>query len=403
MIQGLIVLNHPTYVFERWHGTLLFFSVVLVAVLINLIISNWLPKVEGAYLILHILGFGAILITVAELAPHSDISTVFSTFLNEGGFSSQGLSFMVGLTGLAFAFVGADCAVHMSEEIANASVNVPRSIVLSIVINGLMGFGMLLVTLLGLGNIDTVLETPTGYPFIAIFLQATNSFKGTTAMTAIIIALAIGSSIGFIATSSRMIWSFARDRGLPFSDQLSEVDRRTSIPVYAILTTTIVSCLLALINIGSSSVFNDVISLSIAGFYLTYICSAGVLLYRRCTGGIRFPTAHETTTIDTATNEYVLYWGPFRIPGIWGILNNIFALCYLFVIFFFSFWPSSIPTTASTMNYSSLVFGAMVLFSSAYYILWGRKTYKGPTVEIEGYELEGISNSDSGMPKGADL
>ena len=111
----------------------------------------------------------------------------------------------------------------MSEEIENPAMAVPRSIITSIIIDGLLGFGILLATLFGIGNIDAILRSPTGYPYMEIFLQATGSLKATTAMISIIITLSVGATIGDIATSSRMIWSFARDRGLPFSDFLSKV------------------------------------------------------------------------------------------------------------------------------------------------------------------------------------
>ena len=111
----------------------------------------------------------------------------------------------------------------MSEEIENAAITVPRSIITSIIVNGCLGFGILMATLFGLGNIDAVLNSPTGYPYMEIFLQATGSIKGTTAMASIIVALAFCATIGFVATSSRMIWSFARDRGLSFSGFLSKV------------------------------------------------------------------------------------------------------------------------------------------------------------------------------------
>lgn len=114
----------------------------------------------------------------------------------------------------------------MSEEIENPSVSVPRSIVTSILINGCLGFGILMATLFGIGNLDNVLKSPTGFPFMEIFLQATRSTAGTTALTSLVVALAICATIGLIATSSRMTWSFARDRGLPFSKILSKVGSR---------------------------------------------------------------------------------------------------------------------------------------------------------------------------------
>ena len=42
-------------------------------------------------------------------------------------------------------------------------------------------------------------------------------------MTIIVILLTWSASIGFLATASRMIWSFARDRGLPFNRFICKV------------------------------------------------------------------------------------------------------------------------------------------------------------------------------------
>lgn len=113
----------------------------------------------------------------------------------------------------------------MAEEIHNPAVNIPRAIIGSVFLNGLMGFGIMIATLFGLGDIHTVLKTPTGYPFMQIFFQATESVGGSTAMASIIVASGFFASLGFIATSSRMVWSFARDRALPFSSFLSKVRR----------------------------------------------------------------------------------------------------------------------------------------------------------------------------------
>ena len=111
----------------------------------------------------------------------------------------------------------------MSEEIQNPSVNVPRSMMTGITLNSFLGFGMLLAVLFCLGDVDAALQTPTGYPFIEIFQQAVGTIGGATAMTTIVVALGICGTIGFLASSSRMTWAFARDRGLPGWAQLSKV------------------------------------------------------------------------------------------------------------------------------------------------------------------------------------
>lgn len=111
----------------------------------------------------------------------------------------------------------------MSEEIENANINVPRSIFVSMLLNGVMGFAILLATMFSLGDINAALDSPTKYPFIEIFTQATGSAAGGTGMTIVITIMVFAATIGFTATSSRMIWAFARDKGLPFSSFLSKV------------------------------------------------------------------------------------------------------------------------------------------------------------------------------------
>ena len=106
LIQGMIVLNHPQYNPQRWQGTFLLWAVILVAVFINTVISSLLPMLEGLILIIHVLGFFAIMIPLVYTSSHGSASTVFTSFVNEGGWSSQGLSFWVGIIGNVFAFLG---------------------------------------------------------------------------------------------------------------------------------------------------------------------------------------------------------------------------------------------------------------------------------------------------------
>ncbi|KAK6597771.1 amino acid transporter [Botrytis cinerea] len=263
---------------------LLFWAVILFAVSINTIVSSLLPKFEGLILILHICGFFAILITLVILGPHDTSKDVFTVWLNSGGWSTQGLSFFVGLTGNVFAFVGADGAFHMSEEIRNPSLVVPRSIMLSIIINGSMGFAMVIALLLCIGDIDAALATNTGYPYMEIFLQATRSVSGAAVMASIIAILGICATVGTLASTSRMFWSFSRDRGLPEWRTLQKVNTRTTIPLYAIAVTTVIACLLSITTVGSATAFKDVISLSVSGLYSSYLICAVLLLYRRVTG-----------------------------------------------------------------------------------------------------------------------
>lgn len=103
----------------------------------------------------------------------------------------------------------------MAEEVKDASVAIPRAIMLSVLINGTLGFSMLIAVLFCLEDVDAALNSATGYPFMEIFYQATDSVSGALGMTSILLIIAICSVIGMLAATSRQFWSFARDRAVP--------------------------------------------------------------------------------------------------------------------------------------------------------------------------------------------
>ncbi|KAL8868546.1 MAG: hypothetical protein Q9174_004919, partial [Haloplaca sp. 1 TL-2023] len=123
-IQALIQLNNPDYMPEQWQGTLLFWACVLIAVLVNTVLGKTLPMIETFMLVIHVLGFFAILIPLVyvcisslhlwlccqidlsemQMAPKkASAHDVFTQFQNAGGYPSDGLSFLVGLIGTVFA------------------------------------------------------------------------------------------------------------------------------------------------------------------------------------------------------------------------------------------------------------------------------------------------------------
>lgn len=90
--------------------------------------------------------------------------------------------------------------------------------VFTILINGSLAFGILLAILFKIGDVESALNTPTGYPIIEIFYQATGSTRAATAMMSALIVIGFTSAFGCLAATSRLTWAFARDRGLPFSE-----------------------------------------------------------------------------------------------------------------------------------------------------------------------------------------
>lgn len=128
--------------------------------------------------------------------------------------------------------------------------------------------------------------------------------------------------------------------------------------------------------------FNDVISLSVAGLYSSYLICCSLLLWRRCTNQILIRSDSAGSQLVN-TPGATLTWGPFRIPGIFGIIVNSIAVIYLIIAIFFSFWPTKRVVTVESMNYSSVGYSSVVIISVVYYFVRARKVYTGPVIEID--------------------
>lgn len=67
-----------------------------------------------------------------------------------------------------FSLLGPDSATHMSEELRDASYSLPRAMIWTAILNGAMGFVMIVTFCMLIGDLEEVLSSPTGYPFIQV-------------------------------------------------------------------------------------------------------------------------------------------------------------------------------------------------------------------------------------------
>lgn len=108
-------MTHPSYDPKPGHAVLLFWAAIGFAVFVNTVIGRLLPRIEGFILVAHILGLFAIILPLIFFGPHQDASEVFGAFSNRGDLPTKGLSFVVGIVGTAFPFLG-KCAVQAEQR-----------------------------------------------------------------------------------------------------------------------------------------------------------------------------------------------------------------------------------------------------------------------------------------------
>ncbi|KAI1454252.1 amino acid transporter [Annulohypoxylon moriforme] len=354
LLQGIVVLAQPSYVPQAWQTVLLIWATSLFCVLMNSISSQVLSKFEGFILVFHLVGFFCVLIPMVYLAPHNNASDVFTTFSNNGDWPSQGLVFLVGFPTMASSLLGADCAVHMSEETVCSYCA--------------LAFAIVVALLFCTTDLDTAVAAADTLfcPSLQIFQSSLRSTAGAIVLASIVLVLSVAASAGIYASASRMLWSFSRDKGLPFHQYMIKLSRN-SLPINVILVTYAVTILLSLIVLGSAVALQALLSLVNAALFTSYTLVCGLLLWRRCTGAIR---PSNSVTNSEFIDRNALTWGPWKLPEPLGVANNIFSCLY------------SIFTLFYTTNWSVLVFGVLVLLSISWYFIRAKHYFHGPIKEI---------------------
>ncbi|KAF2203201.1 amino acid transporter [Delitschia confertaspora ATCC 74209] len=357
-LQGIVALNHADYVAKEWHATLMMWAILVICLLFNTFFSKKLPLVEGMIVILHIVGFFAILIPLWVMADRASAKDVFTKFEDNMAWGNMGLAVLVGLVGASSSFVGIEAGVHMSEEVRNAAYVVPRAMMWTWVGNGLLGWIMAITFCFCVTDTMSVLMTPFGVPFIQVFYNTTGSVAGSSIMALIMIIIAIFACVAVMATNSRQLFAFARDRGVPFSGFFGTVSPTYEIPLNAVIVTIVVVVALSFIQIGSTVAFNQILALGVGSMLTTYMISIGCITLKRIRGEPLLPSKFDL--------------GKFGLPC------NIISMLFLFFIWVLAFFPSMPNPAIADMNWGVLGYGIVVIFAIVYYFVRGRHQYAGP-------------------------
>jgi choline transport protein len=229
VIQGLAYINDPSSGDQStfttaWQGTLLAIANVLIVAAANVWGAKFLPLTQILLMVLHITLFVALIAILWAMGQHVPASEVFGLqrFENFGNWSSIGLSLMVSQISAVYALTCSDSAAHLSEEVRDAGLTIPRSMLWSYIVNSIMGFIFVISFVFAMPNVQDALNYPAGYPFFYVFTQ-TLPTNGVNAVTVLGILLLIGGNISINTSTARQTFAFARDQGLPFSSWIAKV------------------------------------------------------------------------------------------------------------------------------------------------------------------------------------
>ncbi|KAK7756439.1 hypothetical protein SLS62_001665 [Diatrype stigma] len=298
---------------------------------------------------------------------------------------------------------GFDSVVHMSEETRRAKSAVPRAMFWSILLNGVLGLVMVVMLLSAMdpNGIEALLSLnassgSTISPITTILLDITGGGSGgsraaTTALSAGLAAVSLNVNVALIASASRLTWAWARDGGLPA--YFAHVHPRRRVPQRAVALSGLVVCALGLLNLGGASsyvAFGAIAALGSLALYLSYAIAIASVLHARLRlrrADVPSPSFHPSSS--SSSSSAAMTMKPRRLMddaewnlGQYGAPVNVFALAYTLYAMVWLPFPSTLPVTASNMNYCGPAMLIVLLVVLVLWFAWARKNWPGPNLTI---------------------
>jgi amino acid transporter len=212
----------------------------------------------------HIVGVIVIVGALLLFAPKQPAGFFFACVTHNADGWSYGWAFVIGLLQAMWTFTGYDASASVSEETVDPRRRAPWGMVMAVVVSSVVGYLLLIALTLAIRDIPSVLgRTPE---VIAILTDALGERGGT--LFSWLAAMAMWfCGLSAVTWSSRVIWAFARDEGMPLSPIWKRISHAHATPSNAIWL-CVIAAFLALVYSGAYAV---VTSISTIGLYISYI------------------------------------------------------------------------------------------------------------------------------------
>src|SRR5262245_45406823 len=162
----------------------------------------------------HVAGVAIVVLALAFFARKQPVSWLFTRTFTTVADKPYWFAFLGGLLQAQWTYTGYDASAHTIEETRNARVSAPWGIYLSVAISGLFGYLMLALVTLAIDNLDATAKATN--PFIYILERGLGESFGRVVLWIVTLAMWF-CGLSCVTSTSRMIFAFARDHGMPFS------------------------------------------------------------------------------------------------------------------------------------------------------------------------------------------
>ncbi|KAJ7254403.1 amino acid/polyamine transporter I [Mycena haematopus] len=344
--------------------------------------TKTIARLQHFYVFLNIALFVVVIIALPVATPkefQNSASFAFGHFENTSGWS-DGYAFILSFLAPAWTVGGFDATVHISEEARNAPRAVPFAILSATIVGCILGWITVIVLAFYIGNdLDSVIGNPIGQPMATIFFNSVGK-RGTLAIWTFVILTLWMAGMDILIVGSRQLFAFSRDRGMPLSRLLYNINPRTKTPVNAVISLAFLALLLGLLSFAGPLAINAVFTMSIVCQYM----GLATPIVARFVGGQPFVP------------------GPFNLGLLSAPVAFVASAYLIFMIVVFMF-PAVPRPTSHSMNYTVVVVGGTLMLSLGYYFFSGRHWFTGPVETIRDLVTEEKCSDELGDLKSTQL
>ncbi len=342
----------------RSHMTV--FAVIIVShAILNHIGIRVVARLNDFSAVYHMAGVGIIIVALAFFAPKQPATFLFTKTFTTITDKPYWFAFLGGLLQAQWTYTGYDASAHTIEETKDARVRAPWGVYLSVAISGLVGYLMLFFITLAIQDLPGTAAASN--PILFIFSKALGSQWGTAIVWIMTLAMWF-CGLSCVTSTSRMIFAFSRDNGMPLSHVWNNVSKRFRTPAAAVWLASALGLLLPVLIFGLVAIFPKaldfaklypaVTGISTIGLYLSY--GIPILLRIRATrAGIWTSSAN----------------GPWSLGG-WSMPVSLISVAWIaFITVLFVLPPNDL---------TGYIFGGTLAVLVAFYFAKVRGRFRGP-------------------------
>jgi amino acid transporter len=293
----------------------------------------------------HIVGVIVIVGALLFFAPKQPVGFFFARITSNGEGWSYGWAFVIGLLQAMWTYTGYDASASISEETVDPRRRAPWGMVMAVVVSSVVGYLLLIALTLSIRDISAVLSardaSGNDIPAVIAILNGALGERAGVLFSGLAAMAMWFCGLSAVTWSSRVIWAFARDEGMPVSYVWRRVSRKHSTPVAAIWLCAIAAFLGAVY----SGAYAVITSISTIALYLSYILP--VVLHLRA-GSILERGPWHLGGFSRAINVIAILWVGFlsvilSLPDNYRAGKSLVALCVLLGIWYFAYERQRFP------------------------------------------------------------